>query len=45
MKEQVHLLERCWSALLHAGSTVEVADELVGNHHVLTGLWAEGILV
>jgi hypothetical protein len=44
MKEQVHLLERCLLALLHAESIVEVADKLVGNHHVLTGLRAEGIL-
>jgi len=28
---------------LHGGSVVEVAYELVGNCHVLTGLRAEGI--
>jgi hypothetical protein len=43
MKEQVYLLERCCS-VLHGGSVVEVAYELVGNHHVLTGLIAEGIM-
>jgi len=37
-------MEMCWLALLHAGSTFEFADESVGNHHVLTGFWAEGIL-
>jgi hypothetical protein len=44
MKEQVYLLERCCSVLLHGGSIVEVACKLVGNHHVLTGLIAEGIM-
>jgi len=44
MKEQVYLLERCCLGLLHGGSVVEVAYELVGNRHVLTGLRAEGIL-
>lgn len=29
--------------VLHGGSVVEVAYELVGNRHVLTGLRAEGI--
>jgi hypothetical protein len=44
IKEQVHLLERCWLALLHVGCTVEMAYELVGNCHVLTALMSEGIL-
>lgn len=44
MNERVHLLERCWSARLHVGSVVEVADELVGDHHILTGLRGEGML-
>jgi len=34
MNVQVHLLERCWLVLFHAGFNVEVAWELVGNHHV-----------
>ena len=34
MKVQVRLLERCWLVLLHAGSIVEVALNLVGNRHV-----------
>jgi hypothetical protein len=35
MKEEVYLLERCWPVLHHAGSVVEVAYELVVNHHAL----------
>ena len=31
------------AVLLHAGCVVEVAYELLGNLHVLTGLRAEGI--
>jgi len=34
VKVQVHLLERCWLILLHAGSIVEVASELIGSSHV-----------
>ena len=34
LKAQVRLLKRCWLVLLHAGSIVEVALELVGNCHV-----------
>jgi hypothetical protein len=44
MKEQVYLLERCCSVLLHGGPIVEVAYELVGDDHVLAGLRAEGIM-
>jgi len=34
MKVQIRLLEKCWSVLRRAGSTVEVAYELVGNCYI-----------
>jgi hypothetical protein len=34
MKVQFRLLERCRFVLVHAGSIVEVAKELVENRHV-----------